>query len=212
MNIQIPALLAIFLATSATAADTLSNTDDGLVLIKVKNVDRAYQRPGASLKGYTGVVIRPVTVAFSKNWKPRDYGAFGMKSEEVERIRSDLAKTASDTFARVLSKRGYTIAAAPGPNVLEVQMEIVDLYVNGPDSDGSFNRTYVRSAGEMRLLVTLRDSVTGSTLYRTSDFERGDETGPLQWATRVFNRVEAERTFAGWALQLVKALDAAKQN
>lgn len=201
----------LLVALPLYAADVTGITDDGLVPIQVKNIDKAYKRPGASLKGYTSILLRPVTVAFSKNWNPRDYGAFGLKSDEVERIRSELSKLAGETFARVLSKGGYTMATAPGENVLDVQAEIVDLVINGVEPrSASVVHVYVKSAGEMRLLVNLRDSVTGTTLYRASDLQRAQEYDQLEWANSVFNRAEAERALATWARQLKSALDAAR--
>jgi hypothetical protein len=186
-------------------------TDDGLVPVQVKNIDKAYKRPGASLQGYTSILLRPVSVAFNKNWNPREYGVFGLKSDEVERIRTELSKLAGETFARVLSKGGYTIATAPGENVLDVQAEIVDLIVNGIEPrSANVVHVYVKSAGEMRILVNLRDSVTGTTLYRASDLQRAQEYDQLEWANSVFNRAEAERVLATWARQLKSALDAAK--
>lgn len=193
------------------AADVTDITDDGLVPVRVKNIDKAYKRPGASLKGYTSILLRPVSVAFSKNWNPRDYGAYGLKSDEVERIRSELSKLAGETFARVLSKGGYAIATAPGENVLDVQAEIVDLIIHGIEPrSANVVHVYVKSAGEMRILVNLRDSVTGTTLYRASDLQRAQEYDQLEWANSVFNRAEAERVLATWARQLKSALDAAK--
>jgi len=193
------------------AADVPSTTEDGLVPVQVKSIDKAWKLPGASLKGYNSILLRPVTVAFNKNWNPRDYGSFGLKSDEVARIRSELSKIAGETFARVLSKGGYTIATAPGENVLDVQAEIVDLIVNGIEPrSSSVVHVYVKSAGEMRILVNLRDSVTGTTLYRASDLQRAQEYDRLEWANSVFNRAEAERALETWARQLKAALDAAK--
>jgi hypothetical protein len=203
--------LLAMLATPLCAADVTGTTDDGLVPVKVKNIDKAYMRPGASLKGYTSILLRPVTVAFNKNWNPRDYGVVGLKSEEVEHIRTELSKLAGETFSRVLSKGGYSIATAPGEKVLEVQAEIVDLIVNGVEPRSAATvHVYVKSAGEMRILANLRDSVTGTLLYRTSDLQRAQEYDQLEWANSVFNRVEAQRVLEAWARQLKAALDAAK--
>jgi hypothetical protein len=147
-------------------------------------------------------------VEFSKAWRPQDFGRHGLKTQDVESIRSRYATSADDVLARVLSKGGYAIARAPGANVLEVQTEIVDLYVNAPDDDwDAFVRTFVRTVGDMRLLVTLRDAATGTVLFRGIDFKRGDDTGRLEWASNVYNRTEAEQTLHEWARQLQRLLD-----
>jgi hypothetical protein len=200
-RVAICALLMAALIAPVMAVDVALSDD--LVPTKARYFDKAWQKPGSDFGGYTALFIRPAKVEFSKNWRPRDYGSFGLKPDEVERIRSTYAKAADQAFARVLSKGGRNVVAAPGEKVLEVQAEVLDLYVNGPEvTSDALVRTYVRSAGDMRLLLTLRDSTTGAVLFRGSDFKRGDETGRLEWASSIYNRVEAERAFTGWAKQV----------
>lgn len=212
--IRIGALAALAAAaTLAGPAVGAELTDDGLEPIKVRNIDKAYKRPGASLAGYDRILLRPVTVAFSKHWDPRDYGGtFGLSAAEVEKQRTDLAKLADETFRRVLTRGGYAVVDKPDAGVLEVQPHIVDLYINAPDVPGAeVRRSYVLSVGEMRLNATLQDAVTGTVLYRTSDRKRGPESGRLEWANSVWNAAEAERMLSGWARQLKDALDTAHQ-
>jgi hypothetical protein len=196
----------------ATAAGEPTLTDDGLAPIKVRNVDKAYKRPGASLAGYDKILLKPVSVAFSKSWDSREFGTHGLSTKDVEKIRGGLATIADETFRKVLTKGGYTFVAAADAKVLEMEAQIVDLYVNAPDvrSTANVTRSYVMSAGEMRLVVTLRDAVTGTVLYRAIDKKRGTDTGRLEWSNSVFNRAEAEMALTGWAGQLKNALDAAR--
>lgn len=206
---------ALLLGAIAPAMATSSPlTDDGLERVKVSGIDKAYKKPGASLAGYRSVLFKPVSVAFSKTWDPRDYGdtARGLSTKDVEKIRTDLAKLAEESFRDTLSRGGYMIATAPGPGVLEVEADIVDLYINAPDAQTSgLVRTYVMSVGEMRLNAELRDSITGTLLYRVSDKKRGAEDGRLEWANSVWNQAELARMLDGWARQLKKSLDAAQK-
>jgi Protein of unknown function (DUF3313) len=200
------ALLAVVLTTGALAAETPAT--DGLVPVTLKNVDHAWQRPDANLGRYQQVLIRPATVAFSSNWHPREFGENGIKAQDVERLRGEVTEAAHESFARVLSKRGYATAAAPGSDVLEVQVEIVDLYVNGPDTFSTpLFRVYVPNVGQMRVVITLRDSVSGAALYRLSDRWRGEETGRLELATSAYNRIEIERLLAQAARSLHQLLN-----
>jgi len=187
-------------------------TDDGLEQVKIKNIDKAYKLPGASLSGYNKLLLKPIGVAFSKSWNPRDYGGtFGLDTKEVDKIRTELSALAEETFRKVLTEGGYTFVTEPSEGTLELDAQIVDLYVNAPDTmEAGRSRTYVMSAGEMRLAITLRDGVTGKTLFRGIDRKRGQETGRLEWSNSVFNRAEAQRALTGWAKQLKGALDAAK--
>ena len=223
LNVLLPGVAGLLLLTVAhaqappvqqpAAAPDAALTDDGLMPIKVKNIDKAYKLPGASLAGYRSLLFRPVDVAFSKTWNPRVYGTFGLRSTDVEEIRSSLGELADQTFRKTLTTGGYAVVTAPGENVLEVEAHIVDLFINGPDvPTAGGSRIYVLSAGEMRLAVTLRDSITGTVLYRVVDRKIGPETGRLEWASSVWNNAEARRALQGWAVQLKTALDSARAN
>ncbi len=204
--------LAAWCTMAAVAADTVL-TDEGLEAIKIKNVDSVHRRPGVNLGNYSKVLLRPVSVEFSKSWNPRDYGRFGLASRDVEKIRTSLAKLAEESFSKTLSKGGYPIVSEAGEGVLDVEVRIVDLIVNAPDvPSADRSRTYVMNAGEMRMIMTLRDSVAGTLLYRVIDRKRGRETGRLEWASTVWNRAEADLALTGWAAQLKAALDSARTN
>jgi len=94
-------LLALLsLALGATPALAASSKDldarmssDGLQKTKVKNIDLAYARPGATLAPYKRVKLDPVEVAFSPSWNPTRTGSsLKLSSQEKENIRKGVAK------------------------------------------------------------------------------------------------------------------------
>lgn len=211
LNLGLSALFFLGMVAAAHAAKPPQVTEDGLELTKAKGVDLMYRRHGATLTGYTRVMVDPVQVAFSKSWNPRDYGTFGLKASEVERIRTELGKLARDTFAKTLRDGGYPESPAAGEGVLRVTAYIVDLYVTAPDTiQAGRSRTYVANAGQMTLAIELRDAVTGTLLARALDRATASDTGRFQWSNSVMNRAEAERALSSWAKRLKDALDAAK--
>jgi hypothetical protein len=112
------------------------------------------------------------------------------------------------TFAAELTRGGYALADADGPDVLRVTPAIVDLYVNAPDvPTAGRSRTYVMDAGRMTLVVEARDSVSGQLLARAVDTRHGTETGRLQRANAVTNSQEAGRAIEQWARALREGLD-----
>lgn len=204
-------LLFVGLSSIAFAAKPPQVSEDGLVLTKSKGITLLYLQPGASLAGYTKVMLDPVEVAFHKSWDPRDYGTFGLKASDVEKIRSDLGAAARDTFLKVLGDGGYPQASAADEGVLRVTAAIANLYINAPDKmEAGRSRTYVTSAGQMSLVIELRDAITGTVLARALDHKQATDTGRLQWSSGVFNRAEADRILRGWADRLKRALDAAR--
>jgi hypothetical protein len=206
------ALLALGMTTTTMAATPPQTSEDGLELKKSKNVDLLYVRPGATLAGYTKVMLDPVQVAFSKSWDPRDYGGrTGLTTTEVERIRSGIGDLARATFVKVLDKGGYPEAKQADAGVLQLTVHILDLYVNAPDTmQAGRTRSYTTEAGHMTLGIELRDAVTGTLMARALDRSRSTNTGRFTWANGVSNRAEAEFMLTGWANQLKDALDAAK--
>ena len=212
-HVLVPVLLgAVLTVPPARAADPApAASDEGLVKVAVKNVDVVHRRPGVNWAGYTKVLIAPVSVSFSRSWDPRDYGAFGLRARDVERMRSELAVLARETFARVLGEGGYQVVQTADEGVLQVSPDIVNLHVNAPDPlEPGRARTYVLNTGEMTLALELRDSVTGTLLAQARDRKRGTEYPWLTIADRVINRAEAERALTGWAKQLRDNLDAAR--
>jgi hypothetical protein len=72
------------------------------------------------------------------------------------------------------------------------------------------SRTYVANAGQMMLVMELRDAVTGTLLARAADRKAASDSGSLRWSSSVFNRAEAESILEGWGKRLKQALDAAR--
>jgi hypothetical protein len=208
---QIFAIVLLVTSTALAQAETPALTDDGLEPIKLKQIDKAYRRPGAKLGSYQTIILKPVEVAFSKGWNPRDYGDNGLRTKDVEKLRGDLAELAAATFTKTLNAGGYATASSAESGVLEVEVRIVDLFLNAPDVGHVANvRSYALSAGEMQLVVTLRDAVSGTTLFRSVDRKRDPDSYRLEWANRVWNHVQLKRMLEGWASQLKDALDSAK--
>ncbi len=208
----LPASAASKAETKAAVNEIMSH--DGLEQVKTKQADLVYARPGASLAGYTKVMLGPIDVAFSKSWDPKRPGSsFRITNEEREDIRSGVAKIVRDEFIKTLqAKDGYQVVDTAGPDVLKLKASIINLYVNAPDvATAGLTRTYVSSAGEMTLVLEAYDSETGQVLSRVVDRQESDMRGggKMSWSNRVMNTSEAELIASDWARKLRKALDKA---
>jgi hypothetical protein len=215
--IQCSAALGALLLFSVTAAAQKKELDeaasyDGLQQVKIKGIDLAYALPGATLADYKQVMIEPVSVAFAKNWKPTVTGTSrSLSTDDIEKIRSGVAKVVYDAFIDELKNGGYTIAAGPGPEVLDVRPAIIKLYVSAPDvMTAGRSRTYTTSAGEMTLLAELADSETGQVIARVLDRYEARNTGTFRMTNSVTNSSEVRIAASNWAKILRKALDNAK--
>jgi hypothetical protein len=185
---------------------------DGLQKIKVKGIDLAYSRPGATLAGYNKLIIDPVEVAFRKDWDPNRTGSrMKVDAKDRENIRSGVAQVVQEEFAKEIGKGGtYQIATEAGPDVLRLRASIADLYVNAPDTmSPGRTRTYTVSAGEMTLVAELVDSESGQVISRVIDRRESQGTGMMTLTNSVVNRQEASIIASSWARILRKRLDAA---
>src|SRR3954464_9286923 len=160
-------------ALGATIADVdAAMSYDGLEKIKVKDIDLAYARPGATLAGYKHVMLDPVDVAFRKNWAPMRTGSnLPLGEGQQEKIRTGIARVVAEEFTKTLqAKDGYDTVAESGPDVLRVKTHIINLYVNAPDTmTAGRSKTYTITAGEMTMFMELHDSETGELLARFVD-------------------------------------------
>jgi Protein of unknown function (DUF3313) len=199
------------LAASTKDLDALMGKD-GLQKTKVKGIEFAYVRPGATLVAYKRVKLDPVEVSFDPTWNPDRTGSrIKLSSEEREKIRSDVARFVAEEFARELQAKGkYPVVNEAGPDVLRVKASVVNLYLNAPDSGfAGRSRTVVRSAGEMTLVAELSDSASGQVLARVADKREADDSR-LQLSDSMLNEFEARNVAAAWARVLRKALDKAQ--
>jgi hypothetical protein len=209
------ALPAWALAASGALAAKPSALDeamshDGLQKISVKGVQFAYARPGATLAGYDRVQIEPVQVAFHKNWDPTRTGSrIKLGQEERENIRNGVAAAVQEAFVTELQERSrYKVVNEAGPDVLRVKVNIVDLYVNAPDTESlGRSRTYTVSAGQMTLFAELFDSESGQLLARVIDKRQAREHQTYQLSSSVVKRGELQEIASSWARLLRTGLD-----
>jgi hypothetical protein len=192
--------------------DELAN-GEGLVRVESKAVDVLYKRPEASLAGYSKLMLTPIEVQFAKHWTPESSNStlYNMHSVDREKIKSDLANAFAEVFTRDMQKGGYPIVSEAGPDVLEMQAAIANLYITAPDPSQLTGRTeiYTTDAGEMTLIMQLHDSITGQILARAID-RRGASNDYWNWTTSASNTADAKRIISGWSTSLRKAFDASR--
>lgn len=191
-----------------------ASTQEGLVRAQTPGVDALYRRPDANLSQYNRILLRPVEIAFAKNWKPESESAiYSMHKPDREKIKRDIAELFHSTVQEVLGdKGGYTLVSEPDRDVLEVRAAIINIYITAPDasmSNPGITRTYTANAGEMTLVAELHDSVSGEILSRAYD-RREDTGGMWTWTNSVSNTADAKREVRRWAELLKKSLDASR--
>lgn len=190
-------------------------TEDGLVRVPDSRMAVVYVDPEASLEPYAKVMLLEAYVAFKKNWR-RDQNSssvsrIGVTSNDMERIKTQMAKEFNEVFSETLEKGGYPVVEQAGEDVLLIRPAIVDLNPTAPDTMKSgMSRTYTQSAGDMSLYIELYDSQTGDIIAKALDKRvDGRHDGYYSWANPASNRHAAKKILSGWAEILLDALNEA---
>lgn len=153
------------------------------------------------LSRYDRIMVDPVSVSLAKDGIPGSTGSHLPATEsEVKRIKQDISELFHDAFREELGGGQLVLVDNPGPGVLRITPELVDLRLNSPLTHPSNSlETYVRGIGEVTLNATFRDSQSGEVLLTLYDSMRGSELGLLRPATPVYTRLELTRIFEDWA-------------
>jgi hypothetical protein len=211
-------LAALMLAVTcgAAVADDMPESWDGLVQVKPKRMDAAYLMPGADFRPFTKLMIDPAEVAFAKNWLRSQNDSRNLSrqvtQEDADKILAAARSNFDEVFIETLTKAGYTIVQAPGPDVMRLSTAVLNLYVTAPDvPTAGRSVTYTTEAGEATLVIEVRDSTTNLLLGRVLD-RRETQRSTMQMTTSVTNRAEFRTLFRAWADIVVKGLGELKEH
>ena len=207
--------LAVGGALICSAADEPQRDVDGLVRVHNQGIDHLYVLPEADFANFRKVRLDPVDVSFSERWNPssrRSAASRPLSDQDIQNLKSTVATEFQRTVARELMMSGYTLVDEDGDGVLRVTPMIVNLYVTQPSqATRGGSRVFVANTGHMTLVAVARDSVTGETLARIVDTQRGRRTGRLEIASSVSNMADMRMAFTQWANVLRTGLDDARK-
>ena len=160
-------LLVIFLVLccSAAVAQVISDvTEDGLVRVPSSRKAGVYRLPDATFAQYRRIILAPATVSIGKEPYPKSFTRVGieLKPSEVEAIKNDLKLAFHEELvAELVERGGFALARETAPDVLFIAPIITEVDLNTP--------------GSMTLVVELLDSISGVTVGRIIDYEKGRE-------------------------------------
>jgi hypothetical protein len=180
-------------------------THDGLERVPKSKVERAWVKPGVDFSQYTEVSLLDCFVSFKRNWRMSHQG---VRTRDMERIKSSLSDQFRQVFTKELEGGGYPVVADADNHVLLIRPAIIDLDVAAPQTNsGGRSDSFTTSPGVMTLVIELYDSVSNEILARAIDRRRARNVGNIQWTTTGTNREAARKILSQWANLLVSRLD-----
>ncbi len=190
-------------------------TVDGLYRVDNSLAALAWMKPDMDLRGYTAIMIDPVAVAYQTDPRGRTTSTgpgagaanFALTPTQMDNLKSWFREAAVEALS---GDGGYRIVDSPGPDVLRITAELIDLIVRIPTQrTGVRSGMAVRSYGEVTLVLEARDSPSGEILARAAD--RRDPTPgggyDLAEVQPTFVRGDTQRLFQYWAGLMRERLD-----
>lgn len=188
-------------------------TPDGLHQVEWEPFAVTYVKPGVDLGRYDKVLVQEVTVSYKT---PPPKGDFRQDSAEANyalppSALASLRRYFHEAFVKELGKsKIFSIADAPGPQVLLISGHIVNLQIQAqPWQDQDPDEIdYRSSSGQMTLLLDARDSQSGEPLVRVGQ-ARAIQMSDGGWyqSDPVTNSAAVRQILTTWASDLERELD-----
>ena len=157
-------------------------TIDGLHRVDNSLAAVGYMKPDIDLRGYNAIMLDPVTITYQKDPGSRRtataIGAgtpnFALTPSQMETLKSLFQEAVADALTE---DNGYRIVDTPGPDVLRISADLIDLIVRIPTQPRAGRGSlFVTSYGVVSVIVEARDSESGEILARAAD-RRDPTTG-----------------------------------
>lgn len=203
--------LAILTAGPVAAQDDSNTSYDGLIEIKKGEFKRTWVDPDVDFTQYTKYL--PGGTAFEFRAVKKTSGSAIRVSNSREFYISDedelkLEDTVKQIFDEELAKSKYfTLADAPGPDVLIIRGVIIDIVSRVPPEMAGRHEIYLSSVGEGTLVLEAVDSLSGDVLYRAAERRAAGSTFGTMPSNTVTNWAEVRRWAKRWATRLRAAMD-----
>lgn len=197
-------LLTALLLAAAAPVIAATPSWDGLTEVNSRRMGATFLLPGADFRPYKKVMLEQPQVAFRNNWLRdvnRGSASRRVSQADADRILGSVATNLTDVFAREFTRAGFEVVTKPGPDVLRLNVDIINLFVNAPDTGSSMRtQSFTTNAGEATIVLEARDSATNALLARAVDRRQtANNTGMGTRATSVSNTADFRRLAQTWA-------------
>ncbi len=137
-------------------------------------VEYAFINENADFSHYTALTTDGLEIYFPSNIEPP-------APEDIERIRESFR----NAFRGAIGD-DFAIVDEPGPEVLEIRAQVVDMKMTGAEGDftGGGRLEHLVTRGELTFIMEMIDSTSGEVLARAGDrtHTSGKRQGKGSWA------------------------------
>ena len=188
-------------------------TFDGLVRIDNSAFRDAWIDPDVDMTVYDKIILGSAEFEFRAVKKTPE--ATSLRRDNTREFyisdenREKLVETVTSVFADELGKsRHFTITKEPGPDTLIIVGVLHDIVSRVPPRLLGAGEIYLASVGEATLVLEVRDSLSGETIYRAVDRRAIERPGrDAIEVSQVTTWAEVRRWARRWATRLRDGLD-----
>jgi len=122
--------------------------------------------------------------------------------------REKLAALTTEVFSEELAKSTrFTLADAPGQDVLVIRGALTDIVSNVPPDTVGRSEVFLSQVGEITLILEAIDSMSGEVIFRAMERRALDRNNMGMRSSSVNTRSEVQRVLRRWATTLREGLD-----
>ena len=218
MKNLLPVAVFFAIAACATTPTIQSGPDaevsfDGLVAIDNSVFQRAWIAPDIDLRPYNQIMGGQAKFEFRAVRGTGTSRANSSRNEFPisEENQQRLIDTVSEIFREEIgNSQHFTITDEPGDDVLIVTGALLDIVSRVPPERVGRSDIFLSSVGEATLVLELRDSISGETLFRAADRRAAEPAGGRGMRSNtVTTWNEVRRLARRWATRLRDGLDSA---
>ncbi len=184
---------------------------DGLHAIDNSIFALAWADPDIDFSRYTKIIPGGATLEFRA--VRGGSGTARARSSQTEFYideagRERLAALTTEVFSEELAKSTrFTVADAPGQDVLVIRGALHDIVSNVPPDTVGRSEVFLSQVGEITLILEAVDSMSGEVIFRAMERRALDRANTGMRSSSVNTRSEVRRVLRRWATTLREGLD-----
>lgn len=198
-------------AAPVQTSPELSVTFDGLTPVEDSIFTSAWADADVDFSQYDKMILAPAQFEFRAVSKTA--GSTTAAANETAFWISDATKqqlidTVTEVFAEELANsQNWEIVETRGADTLILAGKLLDIVSRVPPEKVGVDEIYLDSVGEATLVIEVRDSLSGETIYRGIERSRIDSSGRDSRSTTVTTWTEVRRWARRWAVRIVEGMD-----
>ena len=184
---------------------------DGLHAIDNSVFAMAWADPDIDFSRYNKILPGGATLEFRA--VRRNAGTSRTRSSQTEFYideagRERLAELTTEVFSEELANSTrFTLADAPGQDVLIIRGALHDIVSNVPPDRVGRSEVFLSQVGEITLILEAVDSMSGEVIFRAMERRALDRAHSGMRSSSVNTRSEVRRVLRRWATTLREGLD-----